>query len=167
MPRFKTPDYGLKMIPVDFQRQVLPGSFEFALCHLVDKELDLCALRSRFRNDAAFLADSLIAQLQLADAATRATSYASPGGALFTSWRDTRVYPLLPGAQVSGAAPTVVFDATNPNQVTVTLKKSVIGTELNVEQEGIPAAIPVDFCYQGWQESLEHLARLVEPEIPD
>ena len=52
MPRFKTPDYGLKMIPVDFQRQVLPGSFEFALCHLVDKELDLSALRSRFRNDA-------------------------------------------------------------------------------------------------------------------
>lgn len=52
MPRFKTPDYGLKMIPVDFQRQVLPGSFEFALCHLVDKELDLSAPRSRFRNDA-------------------------------------------------------------------------------------------------------------------
>jgi len=52
MPRFKTPDYGLKMIPVDFQRQVVPGSFEFALCHLVDKELDLSALRSRFRNDA-------------------------------------------------------------------------------------------------------------------
>jgi hypothetical protein len=37
---------------VDFQRQVLPGSFEFALCHLVDRELDLSALRSRFRNDA-------------------------------------------------------------------------------------------------------------------
>ena len=52
MPRFKTPDYGLKMIPVDFQRQVLPGSFEFALCHLVDRELDLSALRSRFRNEA-------------------------------------------------------------------------------------------------------------------
>ena len=36
--------------------------------------------------------------------------------------------------------------------VTVTLKKSIAGTELNVVQEGIPAAIPVDFCYQGWQE---------------
>lgn len=34
-------------------------------------------------------------------------------------------------------------------------------------QEGIPAAIPVDLCYQGWQESLEMLAKLVEPEIPD
>ncbi|MBN8284257.1 hypothetical protein [Zoogloea sp.] len=42
----------MKMISVDFQRQVLPVSFEFALCHLVDKELDLSALRSRFRNDS-------------------------------------------------------------------------------------------------------------------
>lgn len=38
MPRFKTPDYGLKMIPVDFQRQVLSGSFEFALCRLVGRQ---------------------------------------------------------------------------------------------------------------------------------
>lgn len=53
MPRFKTPDYGLKMIPVDFERQGLPGSFEFALCHLVDGELDLSGLRERFRNDAS------------------------------------------------------------------------------------------------------------------
>ena len=52
MPRFKVPDYGLKMIPVDFERQVLSGSFEFALCHLVDRELDLSELRERFRNDA-------------------------------------------------------------------------------------------------------------------
>ena len=51
--------------------------------------------------------------------------------------------------------------------VTVTLKESIAGTELNVVQEGIPAAIPVDFCYPGWQESLEMLAKLVEPEIPD
>jgi transposase len=52
MPRFKTPDYGLKMIPVDFAQQVLPGSFEFALCYLVDNELDLSTLRSRYTNDA-------------------------------------------------------------------------------------------------------------------
>jgi transposase len=52
MPRFKTPDHGLKLIPVDFEQQVLPGTFEFALCHLVDHELDFSALRSRFRNDA-------------------------------------------------------------------------------------------------------------------
>ncbi|MDP3577429.1 transposase, partial [Methyloversatilis sp.] len=52
MPRFKTPDYGLKMIPVDFAQQVLPGTFEFALWHLVDNELDLSTLRSRYTNDA-------------------------------------------------------------------------------------------------------------------
>src|SRR5690606_10309986 len=41
------------------------------------------------------------------------------------------------------------------------------GTDLRIVQEGIPAAIPVDFCYQGWQESLALLAQLVEPDIPD
>lgn len=52
-------------------------------------------------------------------------------------------------------------------QVTVTFEESIAGTVLRIVQEGIPAAIPVDFCYQGWQESLELLAKLVEPEIPD
>ena len=51
-------------------------------------------------------------------------------------------------------------------KVTVTLKKVSCGTELNVTQEGIPEVIPVEMCYLGWQESLEQLARLVEPEIP-
>jgi uncharacterized protein YndB with AHSA1/START domain len=50
---------------------------------------------------------------------------------------------------------------------TVTLKKVLAGTELNVTQEGIPDVIPPDMCYLGWQDSLDHLARLVEPEIPD
>jgi uncharacterized protein YndB with AHSA1/START domain len=52
-------------------------------------------------------------------------------------------------------------------QVGVSLKQSVAGTELQIVQEGIPAAIPVDFCYRGWQESLGLLAKLVEPDIPD
>ena len=52
-------------------------------------------------------------------------------------------------------------------QVTVSLKAVACGTELQVVQEGIPAAIPVEFCYLGWQESLVLLAQLVEPEIPD
>lgn len=52
-------------------------------------------------------------------------------------------------------------------QVTVTLKKVLCGTELHIEQAGIPAAIPVEFCYAGWQESLSLLALLVDPEIPD
>ncbi len=49
--------------------------------------------------------------------------------------------------------------------VTVHLKPVLCGTELNVVQEGIPAVIPVEMCYLGWQESLEQLAKLVEPEI--
>lgn len=49
----------------------------------------------------------------------------------------------------------------------VTLRKVSCGTEINVVQEGIPDMIPTEMCYLGWQESLEHLARLVEPEIPD
>lgn len=52
-------------------------------------------------------------------------------------------------------------------QVTVTLKPVLCGTELTVVQEGVPEAIPVEFCYQGWQESLNLLALLVDPEIPD
>jgi len=50
--------------------------------------------------------------------------------------------------------------------VTITLKKVSVGTELNIEQAGIPEAIPPDACYLGWQESLVLLAKLVEAEIP-
>lgn len=50
---------------------------------------------------------------------------------------------------------------------TVWIKKTSVGTELNVQQEGIPAVIPIEMCYLGWQESLEKLIKLVEPEIPD
>lgn len=52
-------------------------------------------------------------------------------------------------------------------EVTVTLKAVPSGTELHVEQKGLPAVIPVDSCYLGWQQSLNNLARLVEPQIPD
>jgi uncharacterized protein YndB with AHSA1/START domain len=51
-------------------------------------------------------------------------------------------------------------------QVTVTLKKVLCGTELNIVQEGIPDVIPPEMCYLGWQESLILLAKLVEAEIP-
>lgn len=50
---------------------------------------------------------------------------------------------------------------------TIELREVVCGTELTAVQEGIPDMIPTEFCYLGWQESLDHLARLVEPEIPD
>jgi len=52
-------------------------------------------------------------------------------------------------------------------QTTVTLKAVLCGTELSVVQEGLPAIIPVEMCYLGWQESLAQLAQLVEPEIPE
>ena len=50
-------------------------------------------------------------------------------------------------------------------QVTVTLRQVSVGTEVNIVQEGIPDAIPVEACYLGWQDSLRNLASLVEPEI--
>jgi uncharacterized protein YndB with AHSA1/START domain len=50
-------------------------------------------------------------------------------------------------------------------QVTVTLKKVSVGTELNIVQEGVPDVIPPEACYLGWQDSLRSLAQLVEPEI--
>ena len=56
---------------------------------------------------------------------------------------------------------------TGQMQVTVTLRKVSVGTELNIVQEGVPDVIPLEACYLGWQESLAQLAKLVEPEIPD
>jgi uncharacterized protein YndB with AHSA1/START domain len=51
--------------------------------------------------------------------------------------------------------------------VTVNLKKVSCGTEVNITQEGVPAIIPAEACYLGWQESLTQLAMLVEPDIPN
>lgn len=61
------------------------------------------------------------------------------------------------------------FDDPNlPGELTVTVQFNpvVCGTEMQVVQEGIPAVIPVEMCYLGWQESLAQLAHLVEPNIP-
>ena len=52
-------------------------------------------------------------------------------------------------------------------QVTVILKKVSLGTEMTIVQEGLPPVIPLEACYVGWQQSLNNLAKLVEPEIPD
>jgi uncharacterized protein YndB with AHSA1/START domain len=62
------------------------------------------------------------------------------------------------------------FDDPNlPGEMTtsVWLNKVSVGTEIKILQEDIPSVIPSEMCYLGWQESLEKLARLVEPEIPD
>ena len=61
------------------------------------------------------------------------------------------------------------FDDPNlPGEMTVTINLTLVsvGTEINIVQEGIPAVIPAEACYLGWQESLSLLALLVEPEIP-
>ena len=52
-------------------------------------------------------------------------------------------------------------------QVTVVLKKVSLGTEVTIVQEGLPTVIPLEACYVGWQQSLNNLAKLVEPEIPE
>ena len=72
---------------------------------------------------------------------------------------------LVPGQRV---VYTDKFDDPNlPGEmrVTVKLKKVLVGTEVEIEQAGIPDAIPPEACYLGWQESLRKLARVVEPEI--
>lgn len=52
-------------------------------------------------------------------------------------------------------------------ETTVLLRQVSCGTEVDITQEGIPQAIPVEMCYLGWQESLAQLANLIEPVIPD
>jgi uncharacterized protein YndB with AHSA1/START domain len=69
----------------------------------------------------------------------------------FLKYTDQFDDPNLPGEMVTS----------------VWLRKVICGTEIKIVQEGIPAVIPVEMCYLGWQESLEKLTKLVEPEIPD
>lgn len=78
-----------------------------------------------------------------------------------------RYVELVPGERI---VHTDRFDDPNlPGEMrtTITLKKVSVGTELHVEQQGIPAAIPVEGCYLGWQQSLDLLRQLVEPEIKE
>ena len=69
----------------------------------------------------------------------------------FLKYTDILDDPNLPGEMIT----------------TVWLSKVSCGTDIKIIQEGIPAVIPLEMCYLGWQESLEKLAKLVEPEIPD
>ena len=65
---------------------------------------------------------------------------------------------------------TAIFDDPNlPGEMETRVSVTPVscGTELSIVQSGIPEVIPTEGCYLGWQESLQHLARLVEPEIPD
>ncbi len=69
----------------------------------------------------------------------------------FIRWTDSFDDPNLPGEMITS----------------VWLSKGMVGTDLKITQEGIPEAIPAEMCYLGWQDSLDKLMRLVEPEIPD
>ena len=69
----------------------------------------------------------------------------------FLKYTDKFDNPNLPGEMITS----------------VWLRKVLVGTEIKILQENIPSMIPVEMCYLGWQESLEKLAKLVEPEIPD
>lgn len=74
---------------------------------------------------------------------------------------------LVPGERIRYVE---TFDDPNlPGEMetTVSLKRVSCGTELAIEQTGLPEAIPLEMCYLGWQESLVQLAHLVEPVIPD
>lgn len=78
-----------------------------------------------------------------------------------------RYTALVPGERISY---TDTFDDPNlPGEmsVTVRLRPVMCGTDLAIEQANLPEAIPLEMCYLGWQESLDQLARLVEPAIPD
>jgi uncharacterized protein YndB with AHSA1/START domain len=73
---------------------------------------------------------------------------------------------LVPGKRI---VHTDRFDDPNlPGEMltTISFVKVSCGTELHVTQEGVPSAIPTEMCYLGWQESLQLLTLLVEPEIP-
>lgn len=69
----------------------------------------------------------------------------------FIQYTDKFDDPNLPGEMVT----------------TVSLTEVLYGTDLKVTQKGVPAMIPLEMCYLGWQESLDKLTRLVEPQIPD
>ena len=74
---------------------------------------------------------------------------------------------LVPGERI---VHTDQFD--DPNmpgmmKTTISIKKALVGTEVNITQEGVPEIIPPEACYLGWQESLLLLAQLIEPNIPD
>ena len=90
------------------------------------------------------------------------TNFGAGGGNSFGG----RYLELEPGEKI---VYTSQFDDANlPGEMktTVTLKPVLCGTEIQAVQEGIPAVIPVEMCYLGWQESLAQLAHLVEPNIP-
>lgn len=74
---------------------------------------------------------------------------------------------LEPGKRVRYTAEFDDAQLSGKMQTTVVMHEVLRGVEVHIKQEGIPPQIPTEMCYLGWQESLEQLAKLVEPEIKD
>lgn len=74
---------------------------------------------------------------------------------------------LVPGERIQYSDRFEDPDLPGGMTTTITLRANAAGTDLQIMQQGIPDAIPVEMCYLGWQESLVLLGKLVEPEIPD
>ncbi len=74
---------------------------------------------------------------------------------------------LVPGARIRYSDQFDDPKLPGQMQTTISLRPVLRGTELSIVQEGIPESIPVEMCYLGWQDSLDHLTRLVEPDISD
>ena len=113
----------------------------------------------------ASVSSSAASGWMLSSSSTTGESLRTAGGAPagVATWRSE----LVPSERIRH---TDKFeDANLPGEMTttITFTKVSVGTELNIVQEGVPAVIPPDACYLGWQESLALLKKLVEPEIPD
>lgn len=74
---------------------------------------------------------------------------------------------LVPGERLCYTARFEAEGLPDEMVTTISLKRVSVGTEIDIVQEGVPVVIPPEACYLGWQQSLAHLALLVEPEIPD
>jgi len=83
------------------------------------------------------------------------------------AWKesDNEYVELIPGERLRYTDKFSRSHLPGEMQVTVTLKKVSVGTEVHITQAGVPDIIPPEACYLGWQESLRNLARLVEPAI--
>ena len=83
------------------------------------------------------------------------------------AWKesDNEYVELIPGERLRYTDKFADPNLPGEMQVTVTLKKVSVGTEVDITQAGVPDVIPPEACYLGWQESLRNLARLVEPAI--
>ena len=132
---------------------------------------------ARFRSDTMYLGPDALAKWLPPNgfACTVLQLDAKVGGCYRMSFRNFTTsqshsfngeyLELIPGQRLRYVDRFDDPNLTGEIQVTVTLRPVSVGTELNIEQKGLPDMIPVEACYLGWQDSLQNLAKLVEPEI--